>query len=76
MKFAYRAVLAAIALASAGSAMAQATATADATASISIARAITVTKTADLAFGRCTQNATGTVVVRAAGVRSVTGDVL
>ena len=76
MKFAYRAVLAAIALASAGSAMAQATNTANASASITITRGVTVTKDVDLAFGRCVQpTASGTVSVAAATDARTTSNV-
>ncbi|MDX9862163.1 MAG: DUF4402 domain-containing protein [Rhodospirillales bacterium] len=72
------AVAAGFALGSMAATAAQAQTSASATtgASVTIAAPIAVTKTADLSFGMVVPSATaGTVVVSAAGVRSVSGGV-
>ena len=70
------AALAAVAFAA--PAMAQSSATTTGTGSITVIRPLTLTKNADLKFGTIVRPATGsgTVVVSAAGARSVTGGVV
>ncbi|WGM31850.1 DUF4402 domain-containing protein [Brevundimonas sp. NIBR11] len=70
------AALAAVAFAA--PAMAQSTASTTGTGSITIIRPLTITKNADLKFGSVVRPSTGsgTAVVSAAGVRSVTGGVV
>ena len=59
-------------------AMAQSTASTTGTGSITVIRPLTITKNADLRFGTIVRPSTGsgTVVVSAAGARSVTGGVV
>lgn len=70
------AVFAAVAFA--GPAMAQSTASTTGTGSITVIRPLTITKNADLKFGTIVRPSTGsgTVVVSAAGARTVTGGVV
>ena len=67
-----------IAVAVAAPAMAQSTASTTGAGSITIIRPLTITKNADLKFGTVVRPGTGsgTAVVSAAGVRSVTGGVV
>jgi len=75
-KIAAAAALAVVAIAS--PALAQSTGSATGTGSITVIRPLTVTKNADLKFGTVVRPATGsgTVVISAAGARTVTGGVV
>ncbi|MES2035843.1 MAG: DUF4402 domain-containing protein [Pseudomonadota bacterium] len=66
------------AVAAASPALAQSTASATGTGSITVIRPLTLTKNADLKFGTVVRPSTGsgTVVISAAGARTVTGGVV